>query len=207
MNIIIFGSTGSIGQHLVKQSLEAGHTVTAFTRSPNKLNLNHIQLNIIQGDVLNQEDVEKAIKNQDAVICVLGAGRKGEVRSRGTQHIIHAMKSNGVTRLICQSSLGVGDSRKNLNFFWKYIMFGLLLRPAYHDHELQEAHVKASNLDWVIVRPGAFTDGERTGDYRHGFDPIDQSTVLKISRADVADFLLKQLFDNRYLHQSPGLSY
>ena len=151
--------------------------------------------------------VEKAVRGQDVVLCSLGAGTKGTIRSEGTKNIIRAMEKVGVPRLICQSTLGVGDSRGNLNFFWKYIMFGGLLRQAYADHVSQEEYVRQSHLDWMIVRPGAFTDGSRTGEYRHGFPGIDKTTKLKISRADVADFMLKLLADNKYLHKTPGLSY
>lgn len=207
MKIIVFGATGSIGKQVLHQSIDEGHVVTAFARTPEKVKLNHPNLEVIQGDVLNLTDVEKAVKDQDVVICVLGAGRHGNVRSSGTRNIISAMKTAGVKRLICQSSLGVGDSRKALNFFWKYIMFGFLLRPAYQDHTEQEELVRQSGLDWIIVRPASFIDGEHTGHYRHGFASDDRTTTLKISRADVADFIIKQLQNNHYLNKTPGLSY
>ena len=207
MKIVIFGATGNIGQQVVNKALEQGHAVTAFARHAEKVRIQHQNLSIAIGDVMDPSSVEKAITGQEAVLVSIGAGRKGQVRSAGTRNIINAMKKVGVSRLICQSSLGVGDSRANLNAFWKYIMFGLLLRPAYADHTLQENYVRHSNLDWTIVRPGAFIDGEYTGQYRHGFASTDKTTKLKISRNDVADFMLKQLFDMRYLHQSPGLSY
>jgi putative NADH-flavin reductase len=207
MKIIIFGSTGSVGKHVVTQALNAGHEVTAFARNPEKINETHNHLTKVSGDVLNPASVDAAIPDHDAVLVVLGAGRNGVVRASGTQNIINAMRRHGIKRLICQSSLGVGDSRASLNVFWKYIMFGLLLRPAYADHELQEQYVKSSNLDWTIVRPAAFTDGEHSGKYLHGFAIHDEKATLKISRADVADFLLKQLVDLHYLHKSPSLSY
>jgi putative NADH-flavin reductase len=207
MKVIIFGSTGSIGKHLISQALEAGHTVTAFARDTTRIRLDDERLNKVQGDVLDPVSVSRSLPGHDAVLVVLGAGRKGGVRAAGTRNIIEAMREHGVERLICQSSLGVGDSRDNLNLFWKYVMFGLLLRPAYVDHELQEQYVRDSGLDWTIVRPGAFTDGELTGHYRHGFPADDKSIALKISRKDVAEFLLQQLSDLRYLHRSPGLSY
>lgn len=207
MKLLIFGATGSIGRHLVEQSLEQGHTVTAFVRSRAKLNIEHPMLTAVQGNVLNVEDVAKAMPGHDAVLCTLGAGAKGVVRSEGTKNIVHAMQNNGVRRLICQTTLGVGDSRGNLNFFWKHIMFGLLLRRAYADHMVQEDYVKQSHLDWTIVRPAAFTDGQLTGKYRHGFSGTDRSLTLTISRADVADFMLKQLTDQTYFRKTPGLSY
>jgi putative NADH-flavin reductase len=86
-------------------------------------------------------------------------------------------------------------------------MFGWFLKEAFKDHELQEQYVKESNLDWTLVRPGAFTDGKATGNYRHGFSPDDRSTRLKISRADIAMFILMQLNSNEYLRKAPGLSY
>ena len=207
MKIIVFGSTGTIGQHVIKQALDDGHQVTAFARDTTKISLDHPRLMKVNGDVMDPTSIDATIPNHDVVLVVLGAGRKGGVRSIGTRNIIQAMHAHGMKRLICQSSLGVGDSRKNLNFFWKYIMFGLLLRPAYADHGLQEQYVRESKLDWTIVRPAAFTDGKRTGVYHHGILAIEENPLLKISRADVADFLLKQVSDLRYLHQSPGLSY
>lgn len=207
MKLIIFGSTGSIGRQLVNQALEQGHTVTAFARDASKIAINHNNLRIALGDVMDPASVESAVQGHDAVLCSLGAGRKGTVRSVGTRNIISAMGRVGVRRFICQSTLGAGDSRGNLNAFWKYIMFGLLLRPAYADHIRQESYVRQSRLDWTIVRPGAFTDGARTGQYRHGFPGTDRTTKLKISRTDVADFMLKQLADDTYLHKAPGISY
>ena len=86
-------------------------------------------------------------------------------------------------------------------------MFGLILRQVFVDHQRQEQLVQQSHLDWTIVRAGAFVDGQRTGQYRHGFAEDDKTSRLKISRADVADFLLRQLTDNTYLGKTPGLSY
>lgn len=206
MKIIVFGSTGTIGNQVIKQGLECGHEITAFARDTSKITLNHERLTKVQGDVLSPNSVEAAMPGHEAAMVVLGAGMKGQVRSQGTLNVISAMHSSHVKRLICQSTLGAGESRGNLNFFWKYIMFGGLLRKAYADHELQEQFVRASGLDWTIVRPGAFTDEVGTGEYHHGFSPMERNLSLKISRADVAEFLLKQVSDLNYLHKSPGLS-
>jgi putative NADH-flavin reductase len=207
MKLLIFGSTGSIGRPLVEQALEQEHLVTAFARNPAKLDIQHTNLKVVQGDVLNAAAVEQAVQGQDAVLCVIGSGRKGTIRSEGTRQIIQAMEKMGVRRLICQTTLGAGESWENLNFFWKYIMFGALLREAFADHERQENEVQQSHLDWTIVRPGAFVEGDRTGRYQHGFPSTDKTTKLKISRADVADFLLQQLTSDLYLYKTPGLSY
>ena len=207
MKVIIFGASGSIGRNLVSQALEQGHAVTAFVRDPAGFDIRHDNLSIALGDVLEATSVQKAVAGHDAVMCSIGAGRKGGVRAEGTRNIIAAMKANGVRRLICQSTLGIGESWNNLNAFWKYLMFGLFIRPAYLDHVEQEKLVRESGLDWSIVRPAAFIDGELTGQYRHGFPANVNDTKLEISRADVADFMLKNLVDNTYLHKTPGLSY
>ncbi|HTE28458.1 NAD(P)-dependent oxidoreductase [Flavitalea sp.] len=208
MKLIIFGSTGTIGQLLVQKALELDHEVTAFARNSEKLaQIKNSRLTICEGDVMQAGKVAKAIEGQDVVLCALGAGRKGSVRSTGTKHIIEGMEKNDVKRLICQTTLGNGDSKGNLNFFWKYIMFGWFLKDAYLDHEQQENHILNSKLDWTIVRPAAFTDGKITGLYKHGFGPEDKKIKLKISRADVALFMLMQVTDSRYVRKTPGLSY
>ena len=207
MNILLFGATGTIGKHLIDHGLSEGHRITAFTRSPAKIKQQHASLTTVQGDVLEPAAVHDVVAGHDAVIIVLGAGARGGVRAAGTLNIIAAMQAHQVKRLICQTTLGAGDSHHNLNFIWKYIMFGFLLRHAYADHQLQEHYVRASGLDWTIVRPGAFTDTRLAKAYRHGFSTRDKTTLLKIAREDVATFLLHQLSTQQYLHKAPGLSY
>lgn len=208
MKLIIFGATGTLGRVLVEQALEADHQVTAFTRRGRIDGPQNDNLRVVRGDVLDRAAVSRAIAGQEAVLCALGAGRKGGIRAPGTANIIDGMKENGVRRLVCQTTLGAGDSEGNLTFFWKYFMFGMFLRPAFIDHQIQEEHLRNSGLDWTIVRPAAFMDGPRTGTYQHGFSGASpRGLKLKISRADIADFMINQLRSNDYLHQTPGLSY
>ncbi|MCG8380325.1 MAG: SDR family oxidoreductase [Proteobacteria bacterium] len=207
MKLIIFGATGSIGYQVVEKSLAQGHQVSAFARNPSTLNLEHPNLMLTAGDVLNKDLVTNTIKDHDAVIITLGAGIKGNVRSVGTENIIEGMKQHGIRRVVCLSTLGAGDSHDTLNFFWKYIMFGILLRQALADHEAQEEVLKNSGLDWIIVRPAAFTDGPATGIYKHGELDPGKNLKLKVSRDDIADFIIKCLSDDTYLHKTPGLSY
>lgn len=211
MKLVIFGATGGTGRELVSQALAQGHTVTALVRNPEKLDQNqkHEQLDLVQGDVLDLVSVEDAIKGKDAVLCALGAppSDKSQIRAQGTKNIIRAMQKAGIKRFVCQSGLGAGDSHDLLPFHYRYLIFPLILRHVYADHELQESAVRESPLDWVLVRPGALTDGAHTGSYRHGFTASDDASKVKISRADVADFMLKQLTDETYLHQAPALSY
>lgn len=208
MRVIIFGASGSIGKHLVDQALAAGHQVRAFSRNPATLRIDHPNLSLWPGDVFDLSSVAAAIEGCDGVLIALGSSKlANKVRSVGTRNIVQAMQQHGVKRLVCQTTLGIGDSQADLNFFWKYLMFGLILRTIFRDHEVQEKVVKTSGLDWVIARPAAFIDGPATGIYMHGFAPGENKLTLKISRADVASFMLWQLNSDSYLHQTPGLSY
>ncbi len=209
MKVIVFGATGSVGHLAVERLLATGHEVTAFARKPDTLEIAHPQLKLLSGDAMKFEDVCKAVAGQDAVIITLGAGasRKSVVRSKGTEHIVKAMQHHGVDRLICQSTLGAGDSWSNLNFFWKRIMFGLLLRPVFLDHERQEQVVRDSGLDWTIVRPSAFTDGPADGKYKVDIPADERGLTLKISRADIAGFLAGCLGDSTFIHRAVGISH
>ena len=207
MQILVFGATGSLGSHIVKQSLEKGYSVKAFTRNAKKLEaLKSEYLTIVEGDVLNFADVERAIKGVDAVICALGDGAKGKVRGDGTLNIIHAMEKNGIKRLICQTTLGVGDSWHNLNFFWKHIMFGFLLKKVFLDHKAQEKFISACNLDFTIVRPSAFTNEPPSPNFKIGFDAYEKKLSLKIPKADVAGFMIEQLDSATFLRKTVCIS-
>ncbi|WP_280182310.1 NAD(P)-dependent oxidoreductase [Nocardia cyriacigeorgica] len=206
MRIAIFGATGTLGRHVLERALRQGHEVTILTRDASRVPTTNDNLRVLEGDVLDPAAVDRAVAGQEAVLISLGNGRKGVVRAEGTRTVIEAMRRNGVKRLICQSTLGVGDSRDNLNFLWKYVLFGLVLRPAYNDHVRQEEHVRASDLDWTIVRPSAFTDGPATGTYRQGFTGNEAGLSLKISRADIAEFMLDQLTDRTSVHRAVGIS-
>ncbi len=208
MKVIVFGATGTVGKLAVQELLDAGHRVTAFARSPERLDTTHVRVSRVAGDAASQTDVEAAINGHDAVVVVLGSGmsRSSKIRSQGTLNIIQAMQNTGIRRLICQSTLGAHESWNNLNFFWKRIMFGLLLRPVFLDHELQEQLVRASGLDWTIVRPSAFAEGPATGDYKENFGAEERKLTLKITRADIAKFLTKQVSDHRYVHRAVAVS-
>ena len=209
MNLLIFGATGGTGRQLVEQALEQGHTVAAFARTPTKLPLRHARLCVVAGDVLDASAVQAAVVGQDAVLSALGApaGQQAPVRSAGTDHILQAMQRAGVRRFVCLTTLGMGDSRAALPFSYKYIIVPLFLRRAFADSERQEGFIRQSTADWTIARPATLTNGPRTGRYRHGFPATEPGLRIKISRADVADFMLSQLYDATYLRQAASLSY
>lgn len=191
MNVTVFGATSSTGRLVVEQALARGHHVTAFTRDAAAVTQRHDNLRVVVGQVSDTGAVRPALSEADAVIVTLGAGRKGVVREAGTRAVVEAMQETGVRRLVCQSTLGTGISRDNLNFFWKRVMFGALLRQAYADHVRQEEVVSSSDLDWTIVRPSAFSDAEVPG-VRHGFGGDERGLSFKVSRSEVAAFLLAQ---------------
>ncbi|RAJ05361.1 putative NADH-flavin reductase [Chitinophaga skermanii] len=212
MKLVVFGATGATGKEIVSQALAKGHTVTAFARDPSKIEIKHPHLRIVKGDIFDTNSIEKAVEGQDAVLNAIGspANKIGTIRSQGTYNIIKAMEKKGVKRLICQTSLGYGDSVKTLDrtpFIFKYIIVPFILKKGFADHALQESYVKASQLDWTIVRPGNLTNDAFTGKYKHGFPANDQTIKVKISRADVADFMLQQLSSTQYIFQNPGISY
>src|SRR5690554_4377204 len=169
-------------------------------------NLKHTNLTVYEGNVSNPKEVEHAVKNHDAVFCALGDGRAGKIRAEGTFNIINAMNKAEVKKLICLSTLGMGESYGNLNFIWRHIMFGMLLKRAFNDHKLQEEYIRNSNLDFTIVRPSALTDGAMTNGYKIDFDGKYKKLNLKISRADVADFMLRQLHSENYVRKAVSIS-
>ena len=208
MKLLIFGSTGGTGREVVKQALDQGHSVTAYARDPAKIeDIQHSNLKVVRGNVLDPVAVKEAVAGHEAVFVTIGAGpTRTTLREDGTRNIVDAMQVAGVKRLICQSSLGVGDSRANLPFFTKHIIVGIFLRHAFADHERQEVVVRQGTLNWTIVRPPHLKDGPRMEVYRHGFPTTDKQIKSWISRADVAHFMLKQLFDDTYLQKEPGVS-
>lgn len=140
------------------------------------------------------------------LLALLFLFRRNTKLSDGTRNIVRAMQQQGVKRLVCQSSLGVGDSRGRLGFLYNFFVIPLFLRNLFADKTLQETIIRESGLDWIIVRPTALTNGPRKGVYRAGSGIGHWFFQTKISRTDTADFMLKQLVANTYLHQTPSLA-
>ena len=205
MKLALFGATGATGRHLVEQALVAGHTVTALVRNPAGVTTQHPSLTVVPGNVLTPADVTKTVQDADAVIVSLGntANNPDLSVSNGTRIIVEAMQGTGVRRLIVISSLGVGDSKDQVPFYFK-IVAKTILRKAMQDKEGQEQIVRASGLDWTIVRPGGLSDEARSGQYQSGTDP--SIVAGRVARADVAEFVLKQLTDRTFVGKSPAIT-
>ena len=208
MRLIIFGPTGGTGRELVRQALDRGHAVTAFARHPDALG-NRAGLQTVAGDALDVAAVERALAGHEAVLCALGkpATSPGRLRSEGTANIVRAMQRAGTRRLICLSTIGIGETRSLMSPLYRYVLVPSLLRRTFAEHARQEAVVRSSELDWTIVRAGVLTDGPHTGRYSHGFPPTDRSHEIEVSRADVADFMLGQIDGADYVRAEPSLSY
>ncbi|MEY2562357.1 MAG: hypothetical protein QOH88_550 [Verrucomicrobiota bacterium] len=208
LRVLVIGATGGTGRELVQQALAQGHHVTAFVRTPAKLQIAHDNLRVVQGDVLDYATLEPAMQGQDAVLSALGHKRflyPNRIQSDGMSNILRAMKAVGVPRLICETALGIGSSVGRLGLPHTFLILPLLLVFYMWDKLRQEELIIASDLDWVIARPGILTSGSATRNYRHGPDAGGYLWPVAISRADVADFMLKQLTDDTYLGTAPGL--
>lgn len=210
MKILIVGATGGTGRELVKQALERGHHVTAFARNPTKVRIQHERLIVLEGNVLDLSSVEKAVKGQDAVLSALGHKRwiiPSSILSEGTRNVVEMMKRHGVHRLICETSLGVGNSRGRLGLYYSLFVIPFIVFFYFRDKKKQEEIVRNSGLDWVIVRPGRLTNGRMRKNYKHGPKIGNYIWTVSISRADVADFMLRQLEEDGYLNQAVGIAY
>lgn len=208
MNILIIGASQGIGRQLVDQALKAKHAVTAMARHPEKIPQPREGLRVVAGDILDPGAVRQALAGQEAVCLTIGVGvtfKPVSVFSRGTQNVLAAMAEQGVRRLVVVTGIGAGDSKGHGGFLYDRIFNPLLLRTIYADKDRQEALIRAADADWTIVRPGFLTNGPLTGTYRVLTD-LTGVTAGRISRADVAHFILVELADNRYLKQTPLLT-
>jgi putative NADH-flavin reductase len=206
MKLIIFGATGGTGRQCVDQALAQGHQVTAFVRQPAALAVQHPDLTIIQGDITDHDAMQRAIPGHDVVISALGTRGGPAVLPEGTRNILEAMASHGVRRSLWVSSFGAGDSLQQMGWLSQTLIVKGLLRQAIQEKNAQEQIILASGGDWIIARPGGLTDGPLTGAYRVT-GPGDKVGRPSISRADVADFMLKNLTDDRYVRKAVGLTY
>lgn len=211
MKLLLVGATGGTGKEVLMQALEQGHFITAIARRPEKIGIQSERLRVIKGDILTSNP-EDAFKGQDAVLCCLGAPatKAGTIRSAGTKKIIEAMKKANVNRLICQTSLGYGDSIQVLHrtsFLFRNIIAPFLLKATFREHHLQELAIKKSGLNWTIVRPGNLTNGKKTESYKYGFSYADPTIKVRVSRTDVAHFLLRQASSAENNYKTIGISY
>ena len=205
MKILVLGATGGTGRLIVRDALVKGHSVVALVRSKASADLPGVDM--IEGDARDEGTLTRALDGCDAVISALGTGmgfRKVDLLAVATRALVTAMTRNGVRRLVCISALGVGDSRGHGGFVFDRLFQPLLLRHAYKDKDRQEAAIRASSLDWVVVRPAMLTDDPARGSVRAVTD-LAAVNGGKIARADVARFVVEQLTTDTWLRRTPVL--
>ena len=204
MKIIIFGANGRTGQKVIEQAISDGIEVTAFTRNAESIKIQSESLHIVVGQATNYEDVKKAMAGHDAVIsCVGGPGMKASTTITDiTKNVVDAMKETGVRRLVQMASAGVHGELKGI--VGKTIM--LMLKNPLKDHAGAYNKILESGVDYTLARPLGLTDGDLTGVYREAEEGAPDGGK-NISRADVANFLLKAVQDDKYIGKSVGLSY
>jgi putative NADH-flavin reductase len=203
MKIAIFGASGRTGILTVYQALEKGHQVTAFARKSSSVTIQHKNLQVIQGDILEYDKVKQAIEGKDVVISALGveSRKPTTVLSEGTRNILKAMEECKVNRIICMSSAGILGN--DAGFLFGKIILPLFLKQVFIDKVRQMKLIMATNFEWVIIRPAGLTHAPKTGKYKITMGP---PVSQRIPRADVADFMLKLMTDKHYDHQLPAIS-
>lgn len=208
MRVLIIGASQGIGLETTRHALETGYQLRAFARSANAIGLTNQHLEKARGDALITHDVEAALIGVNVVIQTVGIGladlfRPVTLFSDATQVLLAAMCAHGVKRLICVTGFGAGDSRSSINCL-QQVPFQVVFGRAYEDKSQQERLIKESALDWTIARPGVLTGGPRTGHYKI-LSEASQWRNGFISRSDVADFLVRQIEDQAFLHKTPVL--
>ncbi len=209
MKIAILGASQGTGAEATRVALARGHDVTAFARSPDKLDLSHPKLTKMKGDFHQRESVDAAVIGRDAIIVTASATSLKAFKenptyfSEGTGYTIDAMKAYGVRRLAVLSAFGTGESRKLAGFLLDTLVISFLLKVPFADHERQEKLVRESGLDWIIARPGRLTNGPARKKYvtKTAIEPVPTS----ISRADVADFLVTAVEVDSWVHKAVQL--
>ena len=209
--LLVIGASQGIGLDTVKCALAGGHDVRAFARGAAGIAIDDARLTRIAGDALDPASVAGAVAGADAVIQALGAPKTAlavlagtTLFSKATRILIDAMQAAGVRRLVTVTGMGAGDSRGHGGFLYDALMFPLVLKRIYDDKDVQEQMVRASGLEWTIARPGLLTGGAATGRMRVLADRKDWQ-VGSVTRADVADFLVREAFERRYVGKTPVL--
>lgn len=205
MRLAIFGATGATGTELVQQALEQGPQLTRLVRNPNHANLPASVLQI-KGDVRDPDVVLRAMQGSDAVLSALGSRSlgKSDLLDCASANILAGMKAGAVRRIIVLGAAGAGEAAGKYASAMQKVLLGFLrstlLKYPFLDQEAQEHRLWASDANYTIVRPPRLTNSPRTGQYRIEADGLPQH-AKSIARADVAQFMLRQLEDERFVRR------
>jgi putative NADH-flavin reductase len=209
--LLVIGASRGIGLEMVKAALTAGHSVRALARSAASIPIQNVALDKISGNALDHDTIRNALKDVNVVVQTLGVDTSPRaifqpttLFSQSTRILVDAMKAADVKRLIAVTGLGAGDSHGHGGFLYDAVAFPLLLKRVYDDKDVQESIIKSSGLEWTIVRPGLLTNSPATGQYRVLTAP-NEWRFGTISRADVADFIVRQIDDRGLIGTTPLL--
>jgi putative NADH-flavin reductase len=208
MRVLVLGATGRVGKLIVEQALARGHAVTALLRDPRKVGDLAGRLLAIEGDALDRNAVERSVEGQDAVIYALGAGnvRQTNLFSASTQILVNAMERHRIRRLIAITGVGAGDTKGHGGFPYDRVIYPLFTRKIYEDKDRQEALIRATALDWVLLRPAPFQEKVPREDLRVALN-VEGVTLRRISPHEVAAFAVDQLESDKYVHQAPFVGH
>lgn len=198
MNLLLLGATGPTGRQVVAQALDAGHHLTVLVRNPDRLPQLDDRLTVLVGDVADEQEVANAAVGKDAVLSTMGTGKSltSDIVSRTVDALVPAMHDAGVGRLIFLSAFGVDRTHAQASLPQRFF-YRTLLRKIYSDKQRADRKLLASDLDVTLVYPVALTNQPFTGTYRAG-DLFDFTGMPRISRADVAHFMVAQVNDSTW---------
>jgi putative NADH-flavin reductase len=207
VRLLILGATGPTGRNLLEQALAAGHEVTALVRSPARLTITHARLEVAAGDATDSRALEGSMAGREAVLSALGAGNslRSQIAGPAVAALIPAMRARSLQRIIFLSAFGVGETLGQASFVQR-LVYCTLLRQIFADKEKADAMLRQSGLDWTLVYPTVLTNGARTGSYRAG-ERLAMTGMPKISRADVASFMLEQLSSAEWVRRTVVISH
>jgi putative NADH-flavin reductase len=209
MNVLVLGANGAVGQLVLNDLLEANHQVTALVRNASTIQKNHRRLTVVQGNPTNVAELEVVLPGQEVVVSTLGArtNKKTTLRADVARNLTARMKKHGVRKLVWLDAAGVGSSQdfvRRSSFFFGRIIVPLFLDNMYEDAAVADDLIEKSGCEWVIVRPMSFTNRPKTGNISVVTDmSLTVQLRLRISRADVAAFLVEQVVEDDRVGQMP----
>lgn len=216
MKILILGGTGRTGKLAVENALQRGHQVNALVRERNKLKTEHENLHFVVGEPTDESKLREAIEGCDAVLNFLNVSRKSDfpwsalrapkdLISKTMKTVIAICEETNINRVVVCSAWGVAETKKDLPWWFRWVIDNSNIGAAYRDHERQEALLKESSLNWTSVRPVGLTNSTKKKRLTVSLDN-NSKPDLTISRNEVAEFFLQTVEESSYIGQTPVIS-
>ncbi len=206
MRLAVIGAAGATGKLIAKHALKAGHDVTAVVRDPAKMS-DVAGVRALQGDMMDVESLATALSGHDAVVFAAGPPhmKASTARTDGARNTVTAMQRVGIKRLIAISGLGAGETRERMGFFVSRVIVPLILGRLLADQNGLEQAIRASDLDWTLVRPGEMKDAGSRGGVKVSQDGT--GITMNVSRDDVAKFIVDELTSSKHIRNAPSLGH